>query len=167
LISPQLAARGYIEAPIVAPIPSPGYVAKLIEGKACEFCGSTENLYVCDWPVLKYTRTTYGKLKPGDKVKRICDKRPERSPAEVLECEPATFHIGAVEVFYNTRYARTHVVLKIGKRTKEFDVYLRSPVRVLRDSNCERVCCELCRAERGPGGTCCRQHWLSWEGAVS
>lgn len=120
----------------------------------CAFCEATEGLYLCAWPVWGFEATAYGALRIGDQVRRITDKR-QRRPATVV-------HLVKQDV-RDYPDPRVFVTISIGSRLKEFAVYQRSPVQVLKDRNCDTPCCELHRCERGPGATFCASHWALLE----
>jgi hypothetical protein len=118
--------------------------------KTCKFCGETEGLTTCDHPIWEFVSAHYFELKVGDSVRRWCEKREGRPPARVTEVQ--TYYIGSLSI-----------TLSIKGRPKKIVVKPTSLVRVLRDRNCDQVCCELHRCERGPGATFCADHWMSLE----
>lgn len=146
----------------------------------CAFCGLPLNAafaLACTWPVLKFQRTTYGVLVPGDKVRRITERR-DRAPAEVLAVETiddsrlllgegATVFSG-IPVARLPEYLVSRVLVTIQltpSRERTIEVYRRSPVLVQREAPCGKLCCSNCRVERGDRdrGTYCRDHWFAWE----
>lgn len=146
----------------------------------CAFCGvplSGAFALSCTWPVLKFQRTTYGLLVPGDKVRRISEKR-DLAPAVVVDVhaiddsrlllgEGATIFKG-LPVALMPEYLVSRVMVTIQltpSRQRTIELYRRSPVLVQREAPCGKLCCSNCRVERGDRerGTYCRDHWFAWE----
>ena len=148
----------------------------------CAFCPAAEDLMACDWVVRDFVRSTYCQLMVGDKVKRIADKTGHPA-ATVVSLEawymdwivdrdvnggkpycgrsPLPLPIdGSFRAAYHYIRARMTVTLrKANGKEITREVFARSPVQVLRDTNCGALSCELHRCERGPGATRCARHW--------
>jgi len=119
----------------------------------CEFCGSTECLTTCDWPVMDFVVMRLRDLEVGDLVRRFGDLR-KRGPARVVELQDFA------------EEGRRRVVLAIGERCKVFTDSIFAAIRIKRDCKCGRVCCERCRCWRGPGAEYCAEHWRLTEAAA-
>jgi hypothetical protein len=134
----------------------------------CAFCPAIGDLQICGFPVQGFVPSTYGRLAVGDQVRRISDKA-ERPPATVVRlkarCNGVEIPWGSKAITPGTMlyaYASVTVILqKANGKEITREVYARSPVRVLRQMVCGALVCELHRCERGPGATCCADHWRS------
>jgi hypothetical protein len=116
----------------------------------CAFCGAVENLASCDFPIWDFVPSVYAHLMVGDKVHRIREQitRPAATVVS-LDMPSPVVRLSLVKV----------VLRKSNGREITREVYARSPVRVLRDRNCEALTCWRHRCERGPGATYCADHW--------
>ena len=150
--------------------------------RTCAFCSSTEDLMACSWPVQDFVASTYGQLAVGDQVKRIADKTGHPA-ATVVSLEawcmewivdrdvnggkpycgrtPLPFPMdGSFRAAYHYIRARMTVILrKANGKEITREVYMRSPVQVIRDTVCGALACECHRCERGPNATRCARHW--------
>jgi hypothetical protein len=120
----------------------------------CAFCGVSDDVESCEFAVWDFVPSTYAHLSVGDKVHRICEKllRPAATVAAIKIPSPVV------------RLSTVRVVLrKSNGHEIEREVYARSPVKVLRDENCDTPACWRHRCERGPGATFCAKHWTSLE----
>jgi hypothetical protein len=138
-------------------------------GMTCAFCPATEDLMTCDFSVYDFVPSAYWRLRIGDKVHRFptgdrIDDR-TRPPAEVVMLQA---YLGGTAVQMSVLAASppgwyrptVEVTLKkvngkLIRRVMRAD----APVQVLEDRSCGALACELHRCERGPGATCCRDHW--------
>lgn len=121
----------------------------------CRFCDSTEGLESCSWPVYEMAGARYSEVRKGHRVCRY----------SALASNPRTAEVLSVEVVpLSGLLPLVRIALSINglARVKHIEVHSNSLVRIMRDRNCENACCEAHRVERGPGATCCADHWLSW-----
>lgn len=132
----------------------------------CAFCGATDGVVACEFAVWNFVPSVYAWLGIGDKVHRITEQM-TRPAATVVGLQAV---LAGVPMKWDAPWrgcgwpVKVIVLLrKSSGKEIEREVYARSPVRVLRDENCDAPACYRHRCERGPGATFCADHWTSLE----
>jgi len=129
----------------------------------CAFCPTTEGLKTCDFPIYDFEPSAYWRLRVGDKVRRIHDRTGHPAATVVMlqgfANGVAIRHelLGELPGWYTPKIKIT--LRKANGKEIVRQIRADSPVQVLANRSCGAVACDLHRCERGPGATCCADHW--------
>jgi hypothetical protein len=111
--------------------------------RGCKFCGSTEGLLACTWPVIAMRWVLVGDLKIGDSMRK------------------SAFLVQVLSIKLDWRIDG-HLLIGVEheRGTTEFlSLLVHGRVQVEKKRLCDTICCDLHCAERGPGEIRCAEHW--------